>query len=189
MNAPKSKLSLSFWLALAALVVGAWPLFQNLTEILRNPGLVSDSFRYFDFTPTSFSYLQYTLLPFTEPVLMIAAVLINAFATSRVLRALPGFALALGVVTFFIVNAIAFGLLQSSGTVWEWTFGSAPASYLYGLAILLSVAAAIASLLNKPAASSTVGPAAASGRQPVAFDTATGQPIYGYDTSTGAPIY
>jgi hypothetical protein len=106
------------------------------------------------------------------------------------LRAIASALFPLGVLIFFILNLITCQMVgQPTEDAWGWTFGSAPASYLYGLAILLSVAAAIASLLNKPAASSSFGLAAASGRQPVAFDTATGQPIYGYDTNTGTPIY
>ncbi len=189
MNASKSKLSLSFWLALAALVVGAWPLYEHLQQIIRYPSTIGDALRGFSFTSYGFGYLQYALLPITEPLLILTALVVNLFVANRIVRALPGLVLALGVVVFFLINLLAIGETDSEGSVWMWTFGPAPESYFYGLAILLSIAAAVAALMNKRSTSGSVGMTGASDRQPVAFDTATGQPIYGYDTNTGAPIY
>ncbi|MEN9287602.1 MAG: hypothetical protein RLZ88_272, partial [Actinomycetota bacterium] len=54
MNASKSKLSLSFWLALAALVVGAWPLYEHLQQIIRYPSTIGDALRGFSFTSYGF---------------------------------------------------------------------------------------------------------------------------------------
>ena len=190
MNASKSKLSLSFWLAIAALVVGAWPLFSNLKQVLELEDAFGQAFSYWGLGVSSVQYKVFVLLPFFEPLVLIWAVVANAVGAKRALRAAPSLTFLAGVFMFLLLN---LGSTQQYGMqpvyALIWTLGDLPESIFYTLAILLSLAAAIAALVKKGVSAPVAGQRSTASRQPVAFDTATGQPIYGYDTTTGAPIY
>ena len=109
---------------------------------------------------------------------------------SKTLRALPGFlipfVLVVNAALFIALNA-SFGSLSLDGfSVWSQIVGPGVRGSLYVMSVAFALTAAV---LVFARAKTREHNRKAANRQPVAFDTNTGQPIYGYDTQTGAPIY
>ena len=181
------------WLTLGAFALGVWPWFTNIQSEFAN-GLsgVAETLQALGFGPSGLSFLDFLLLPIFEPLVMIAAVILAFVAKGKVLRAIPGFLYGAGFVLFFILNALTLAQPHDyEGNAWDWTVGLMPQAAFYVGSIVLAVVASVMAVLEKSPASGTgtVHSAGNASRQPVAFDTNTGQPIYGYDTQTGAPIY
>lgn len=185
----KPQQRISTWLASGVLLLAAWPVFSNFLSFLPNiQWVLQDNWSSDPVEILNRVFWIGTAL--LEPVMILATALLAWVGRNRILRAFPTALYVLGfLISFLLLLVLQFrGALYGETTAWDLLVGPTPQSFFYVGSIVLAFAAAILELTNKaPFAAQAV---AAAGRgNPVAFDTATGQPIYGYDTNTGAPIF
>ncbi len=189
MNIKANLTRASTWVAIAASIFALWSSIKNFLWAIR-----SDDFQQIalDFTfsspMTNLFEIDLLLLAFTEPFLLVGILAVTLFAKKSLTRvALPAL-FAMGAILFFGLASTVYG---SPTEAFAWAFGSPPESDFYKFAVLMAVVSIVLEYALKPKGGKVVeaGKRALADNQPVAFDTATGQPIYGYDTNTGAPIY
>lgn len=197
---PLKKIPVAAWVYLAALAAGVWPWFSNLRDFF---GMDSESIRWaFDYSngisANQLGYSDFVILPFAEPTVVIAGLVLVLVVKNKSVRALPGLMYFAGFLLFLVLNLMSMKTLGLPiSNAWTWTVGQMPQALLYVASLLLALAAAIIALAEKGPAGSVAssvqpgfaGQSSNAGRTPVAFDTQTGRPIYGYDVNTGEPIF
>jgi hypothetical protein len=189
-KAPQQRIAT--WLFSAVLVVAAWPVFSNLLLFLPNlPYVIQGEWNTEPVHLLNKAFWIGTAI--LEPVMVLLGALFAWISRNKIVRALPSSLYILG----FLVSYVLLFVLQIQGqlyggiSAWDLLVGTLPQSGFYVASFAVALVAVILELAEKApfparAAGGISGPA---NRQPVAFDTNTGQPIYGYDTQTGAPIY
>jgi hypothetical protein len=195
----RRKIAVSSWVTLAAFVVAIWPFYEHLRQVLSPisefASMWSGAFNFSSGLSTSqLSFTDYMLLPFAEPLVLLAAVILAFTTSNKILRAVPGLLYAFGFLVFWILNfTYLLANPNSAVDVWQWTVGVGPQSFAYVASILLALAGSIIALVEKSPAKKA-GPTSggpgftAPAANPIGFDTQTGRPIYGYDVNTGEPI-
>ena len=181
----------SFWLALCTLALAAYPLIANLVQVLADPSMIGAAFGGLGFDVYRLQYVDFVTLPFVEPLVLIAAAIVNLVSRNRIVRALPGLLFVAGFVLFLLLNML-FSVSAAANDwdvdAWLWTVGPMPQAAFYVVAVLLALVTSIVALVEKkeePEPPWSTHPCVG---QPE-WDPETGRPILRYDEETGKPIY